>query len=173
MGPGSRRDTLDDHSTAALREVTNTAPAADLGVIHSIVSANPALTKLIRSRDKGMQAREAEYQRKQEAVKVAAARERQAAKGWMEDNIDGARVICLTRARKPAKNPDGTAVHVAGMHLTAADVKARAADAKMLKALTSKKAPVPGGEKAETGVKKKAETGVKRKAEAQSTGATK
>ncbi|KAJ7728067.1 hypothetical protein B0H16DRAFT_1734836 [Mycena metata] len=158
MGPGSRRDTLDDHSTAALGEVTNAAPAADLGVIHNIGRADPALTKLIRSREKGMQAREAEHQRKQEAAKVAAAREKQAAKGWIEDNIDGARVVVLTRARKPAKNADGTEVRVAGMRLTAADVRAREADAKVLKALNNKKTPASGG---------------KRKAETQSTGATK
>ncbi|KAJ7750624.1 hypothetical protein B0H16DRAFT_1460721 [Mycena metata] len=158
MGPGSRRDTLDDHSTAALGEVTNAAPAADLGVIHNIGCADPALTKLIRSREKGMQAREAEHQRKQEAAKVAAARKKQAAKGWIEDNIDGARVVVLTRARKPAKNADGTEVRVAGMRLTAADVRAREAEAKVLKALNNKKTPASGG---------------KRKAETQSTGATK
>ncbi|KAJ7716424.1 hypothetical protein B0H16DRAFT_1741235 [Mycena metata] len=158
MGPGLRHDTLDDHFNAALGEVTNAAPAAKPTVIHSIVSANPALTKLIRSREKAMQAREAEHQRKQEAAKVAAARQQQAAKGWIEDNVDGARVVVLTRARKPAKNADGTEVRVAGMRLTAADVRAREADAKMLKALQNGKMAVSGG---------------KRKADTQSTGATK
>ncbi|KAJ7761381.1 hypothetical protein B0H16DRAFT_1719547 [Mycena metata] len=130
MGPGSRHDTLDDHFNAALGEVTNAVPAAEPTVIHSIVSANPALTKLIRSREKAMQAR-------------ANNRPRRARSRTM-----------LTLA----KNADGTEVRVAGMRLTAADVRAREADAKMLKALQNGKMAVSGG---------------KRKAEAQSTGATK
>ncbi|KAJ7737929.1 hypothetical protein B0H16DRAFT_1730095 [Mycena metata] len=145
MGPGYGGDTLDDHFMAALGEVTNATPtpATEPAVIHTIVSANPALTKLIRSREKAMQAREVEHQRKQEAAKVAAAREKQAAKGWIEDNVDGARVVVLTHTWKPAKNADGTKVRVAGMRLTAADVKSREADAKV-KALQNGKVAVSG-----------------------------